>query len=301
MELKQLEYLVTAAEAGSFSNASEVLYTTPSNVSKVIKKLEKSLQMTLFTRRGTGVCLTAEGEKVYKHALEIIKRIDHIETINREKKSQFLSISMNPSNCLATIFARFCKQQEGKAISFRMLEGSVNAIISNVEKDISEIGFIYVADKQKVIFEHILKRKKLEFVTIKESSLSLEVGENNPIAKKTDITADQLKELQYIKHYEDAYSRSHHLQRTIEELGISKNLDNAVTTNSDYALIRTLEHTNRVYLSYRLNSEIEKDFSIRSIPIKCSDGKIHLGYVKREKEILSHLAEQFLELILSEI
>jgi len=41
MELKQLEYLVTAAEAGSFSNASEVLYTTPSNVSKVIKKLEK--------------------------------------------------------------------------------------------------------------------------------------------------------------------------------------------------------------------------------------------------------------------
>ncbi|QIB68006.1 LysR family transcriptional regulator [Aminipila butyrica] len=301
MELKQLEYLVTAAEAGSFSSASEILYTTPSNVSKVVKKLEKRLQMTLFTRRGTGVCLTAEGEKVYRHALEIIKRMDHIESVNREKRSQFLSVSMNPSNYLSTSFAEFCQRQDHNIISFRLLEGSVNQVIGDVEKDLSEIGFIYVAEKQKIVFEHILRRKKLEFVQLREAELSLEVGKQNPLAKEEIITAQQIQGLQFVKQYEDSYSKFHHLQNTIQNLGIVKNLEHAVTTNSDYALIRLLENTDRAYLTYRLNESLEEAFSIKSIPVTCADGKIYLGYVKREKEGLSSLAKDFLEQVFVEM
>lgn len=43
MEIKQLEYVIMAAEMGSFNKASEYLYTTQSSVSKVIRSLEEEL------------------------------------------------------------------------------------------------------------------------------------------------------------------------------------------------------------------------------------------------------------------
>ena len=55
MDLKQLQYLVTCAQAGSFSDAAKTLYSTQSSVSKVIKALEDNLGMQLFERPyGTG-------------------------------------------------------------------------------------------------------------------------------------------------------------------------------------------------------------------------------------------------------
>ena len=48
MDLKQLQYLVTCAQAGSFSDAAKILYSTQSSVSKVIKALEDNLGMQLF-------------------------------------------------------------------------------------------------------------------------------------------------------------------------------------------------------------------------------------------------------------
>ena len=58
MDLKQLQYLVTCAQAGSFSDAAKTLYSTQSSVSKVIKALEDNLGMQLFERLPRGIRLT---------------------------------------------------------------------------------------------------------------------------------------------------------------------------------------------------------------------------------------------------
>lgn len=55
MDLKQLQYLVTCAQAGSFSDAAKILYSTQSSVSKVIKALEDNLGMQLFERLPRGI------------------------------------------------------------------------------------------------------------------------------------------------------------------------------------------------------------------------------------------------------
>ena len=65
MDLKQLQYLVTCAQAGSFSDAAKTLYSTQSSVSKVIKALEDNLGMQLFERLPRGIRLTVQGQKVY--------------------------------------------------------------------------------------------------------------------------------------------------------------------------------------------------------------------------------------------
>ena len=45
MDLKQLQYFVACAQAGSFSDAAKILYSTQPSVSKVIKALEDTLGM----------------------------------------------------------------------------------------------------------------------------------------------------------------------------------------------------------------------------------------------------------------
>lgn len=56
MDIKQLEFFVTACERGSLSQAAICLYTSQPNVSKTIRSLEREL--------GKGRCLNA-AEKAF--------------------------------------------------------------------------------------------------------------------------------------------------------------------------------------------------------------------------------------------
>ena len=65
INIKQLKYFITCADAGSFSEAASVLYTTQSSVSKVIRALEEEMQASLFVRNPHGISLTPNGKQAY--------------------------------------------------------------------------------------------------------------------------------------------------------------------------------------------------------------------------------------------
>ena len=74
-ENKQLPYLETfskAAELSSFTGAAKGLHLTQAAVSQRIQALEKTLQTSLFHRRGGRVLLTEAGQKLYQYAQQII-------------------------------------------------------------------------------------------------------------------------------------------------------------------------------------------------------------------------------------
>ena len=50
MDIKQLEFFVTACERGSLSQAAICLYTSQPNVSKTIRSLERELGRPLLER-----------------------------------------------------------------------------------------------------------------------------------------------------------------------------------------------------------------------------------------------------------
>ena len=68
INIKQLKYFITCADAGSFSEAASVLYTTQSSVSKVIRALEEEMQASLFVRNLHGISLTQNGKQAYAYA-----------------------------------------------------------------------------------------------------------------------------------------------------------------------------------------------------------------------------------------
>ena len=79
MDLRDLQYFVAVYEAQGFSRASRFLNTVQSNVSARIRLLERSLGAPLFERQWRGVVPTDQGDRLYKHAKQLIAAHDKVE------------------------------------------------------------------------------------------------------------------------------------------------------------------------------------------------------------------------------
>ena len=67
-----LRAFVSAADAGSFTRAGEMVHRTQSAISMQIKRLETELGRPLFDRQGRGVTLTTDGETLCRYARRML-------------------------------------------------------------------------------------------------------------------------------------------------------------------------------------------------------------------------------------
>jgi LysR family transcriptional regulator, hydrogen peroxide-inducible genes activator len=74
MDLDQLRYFVAAAHAGTFTRAAEQEGVTQPSLSQQIRKLEDSLGVPLFERRGRSVRLTQAGERLLPEAKSLLRK-----------------------------------------------------------------------------------------------------------------------------------------------------------------------------------------------------------------------------------
>ena len=104
INIKQLKYFITCADAGSFSEAASVLYTTQSSVSKVIRALEEEMQASLFVRNPHGISLTPNGKQAYAYASRVLENVEAMAELSAVGDTQWLNIAFNPSSWIADCF-----------------------------------------------------------------------------------------------------------------------------------------------------------------------------------------------------
>ena len=89
MDLKQMEYFITIADAGSISSAAKLLHMSQPPLSIQIKNLEEELGTTLFLRDSRHITLTESGKIFYKRAQGILAlckaTTDEISDINKKR------------------------------------------------------------------------------------------------------------------------------------------------------------------------------------------------------------------------
>ncbi|MCB8880313.1 LysR family transcriptional regulator [Acidisoma cellulosilytica] len=78
MELRNLRAFVEVVRRGGFTEASKIVLTTQSAVSKSVKLLEEELDLKLLDRIGTKSALTAAGEIVFRRAVKMLAERDDL-------------------------------------------------------------------------------------------------------------------------------------------------------------------------------------------------------------------------------
>ncbi len=76
MDWDKLRIFHAVAEKGSLTHAGDVLHLSQSAVSRQIRALEESLNVTLFHRHARGLILTEPGELLYDATTQMVKRLD---------------------------------------------------------------------------------------------------------------------------------------------------------------------------------------------------------------------------------
>lgn len=76
MDWDKLRIFHAVADAGSLTHAGEVLHLSQSAVSRQVRALEESLNVTLFHRHARGLILTEPGELLFDATSSMVKRLD---------------------------------------------------------------------------------------------------------------------------------------------------------------------------------------------------------------------------------
>lgn len=297
MEIKQLQYFVTAADQGSLNRAAQQLYTSQPNVSKVIAALEKELQTELFERGNRGIRLTLEGEQVYGHALDILKHANILSSMLNKYSGKRFSVSGYRSSLLTRLMTEIYKQQETPELRYEYREGTVEEITDDVAGHLSELGIVYMAHARDCCFKHIMEHKKLAFHPLASLGICIYVGRNHPLYDRKAVSFSELKTLKFAEETEDFYAMEYNL----EQISVGKihmgHLNNSFYTNSDYMIHNLLIHTDVCCMGVDLVDSEYGRYDIKALPVEGSECYLNFGYVTLRDAKLSNEAVRFLDML----
>ena len=203
MNLLHMKYAVEIAETNSLNKAAERLYVGQSALSRAVKELETSLGVTLFERSAKGMTLTPDGEVFVGYARGVLNQVDNIENIFRKKanvKRRF-SLSAPRSSYICDAFSSFSKviSDYGDIEVFYRETNSMNTVKDVVQDDF-RLGIVRYASEFDRYYKSMLEEKGLAYEFVSEFGYVLLVGVKSPLAQKSNISFDDLKDYIELLH-----------------------------------------------------------------------------------------------------
>ena len=218
MNILHMKYAVEVAKVGSLAKASERLLIAVPNISRSIKELEAYLGITIFDRTNKGMELTPDGEEFINYAKGILGQINQVERFYKDgsPKKQRFSISVPRACYISEAFTEFSKSLSHDAAEIFYKETNSQRTILNILNHDYKLGIIRYAENYDNYFKAMLEENGLSFETVTEFSYLLLMSENCPLAKKENITYNDLTDYIEIAHA-DPYVPSMPLAKVIKE------------------------------------------------------------------------------------
>ena len=172
MDSNLLKIFLSVADNKSISLGAKELGFAQSNVTSRIKQLEKSLECSLFYRVPKGVVLTNDGERLYKHAIEIVKKVeDAILDMQNSQHQKKLIVGSTDCNAAVRI-SSFLMQvhKDFPNMQMELLTGTTRDMLELISNYKVDIAFVSGEPKR----DDLIVLKKFE-----EEIAILEPKENN--------------------------------------------------------------------------------------------------------------------------
>src|SRR5438093_8076169 len=196
MEIHQLRYFVAVADEGSFSRAAAKVRVAQPSLSQQIRKLEAEVGQPLFDRLPRSVVLTEAGRCFIDYARQILASIGDARRCVDELKDEVagrLAVGAIPTIApyvLPELVVTF--QKHYPEVTLDIVEDVTEGIRRRIEAGELDVALASTCQQSPT-----LRRERLG----NEPLLAL-VPEGHELAKKTEITFDDLKSQRFLLLHE---------------------------------------------------------------------------------------------------
>ncbi|MCB2057150.1 MAG: LysR family transcriptional regulator [Novosphingobium sp.] len=177
IELRQLRYLVLAAESGSFSRAAKRLGIKQSTLSRQLLALEKRLGIEMFERMSRGAVLTPAGETYLRTAQRVVREFAELNSWlhdTRKGQSGRLAVgfytSFSAGNLRATLEA-FTGGSE--AIRIERFERDRDHLLSGLESGLIDIAIMPGEGREPLLSRRSLWSERIHVALPANNALGL--------------------------------------------------------------------------------------------------------------------------------
>ena len=165
MTLQQLKYAIAIADTRNITEASKRVFISQPSLTAAIHDLEEEMGITIFNRSNKGVTITNEGDEFLSYARQV-----------------------------------FIRKFGGPSYDFTLRETQTNEIIDDIAKLKSEIGVLYLSDKNEKVIKKMIQKNNLIFEELFSTPLHVFMSSKNPLARKEKITLEDLKPYPYLTY-----------------------------------------------------------------------------------------------------
>lgn len=180
--LRQLEFFVAVADAGSVSGAAEACGASQAGVSLAIRDLERHLGVQLLVRRrAKGAALTEAGSKVLADARRLLEGADALQSLASATDSRVSGIIS--IGCYVTLAPFLIPPllddfaSRYPSLEVRVSEGSSEEVRDALLDGRCELAFLYSNDRGT----------GLDAITVQTARPYLILSADNPLAAKRQI------------------------------------------------------------------------------------------------------------------
>ncbi|MDD6735697.1 MAG: LysR family transcriptional regulator [Clostridiales bacterium] len=203
MNILHMKYAAEVARCGSINKAADELLMNQPNLSRAIKELEASLGVEIFIRTPKGMVVTPEGETFLRYAEKILKQVDEVESMfrNKDRLKKHFSISVPRASYICEAFSNFslALNKETDAEIFYKETNSRRTIKNILESDY-RLGIIRYAEHFDKYYKDMLEEKGLAHELITEFSYTLIMSKDSPLAAQEVIIGSDLEKYIEISH-----------------------------------------------------------------------------------------------------
>ncbi len=271
MNLVHLKYAVEIAKTKSISRAAENLYMGQPNLSRAVKELEESLNITIFQRNTKGITITPEGEEFLHYARRILNQVEEVEAIYKDShnKKQRFSVCAPRASYISYAFSEFSKGID-TTIPAEIFYKETNSLrtINNIVKGDYNLGIVRYQVGFEKYFKSLFKEKKLTAETISDFKYVLLMSKNHPLAQKDEIKTADLSEYIEVSHADPYVPSLPMIDVKKEEL--SKHVDKHIFVFERSSQFELLEKVPSTFMWVSpLPEEVKEKYGL--IVKKCSD------------------------------
>lgn len=290
MTLQQLRYIVAIAETGTFSAAARELFITQPSLTKMVRELEKEMNIQIFERTNKGVHLSKNGEIFLGYARQVLEQADLLESRYKKKAGgkQEFTVSTQHYSFAVNAFVDLIKEYGGETYDFSLQETQTYTIIDDVAHMRSEIGILYYNEFNRAVLQKIFKANDLEFRELFVAEPHVFMNSDHPLAGRKSVSMEELAPYPYLSYIQGDHNAFYFSEEIFSTVVRSKN----IRVSDRATLFNLLIGLNGYTVCSGVIDQKLNGASIIAVPLR-KEGEMHIGLLTHKQTHLSRLGQAY--------